>query len=764
MQYTMIFSKKKINLKIKLVRNASRENNQRLYCFLLLIFLLVSTIIGNKFVEIFTNVALICLYLSFLSFFIGLVLNKDLKYCSSQSGYIVPNQYGCDKSVIINGRLDIWTTKKFIKTYNLNENLKSVYNKPLLVIRESQNTYTLSKHDHHESFTYFIGLFYAFVSKILFSANSKTLEDPQKNIPIGIISAVFSGILTYFIFGTVMILKIPRTSLIDYYGFSMESYTVFSFVSWPSRNVSMYLILYCSLTISLTFFSRSYNILSTLFSDNSGLKKQQYLWISKRFGETEIGISLICFLFVLIETMIPNFKDFLYELMSLGLNVFLYINAVCFWKSYKNDPDWRPNFRIFHWSVSLLGALMILVLMFIVVSEKAYFIINFFLPIILYKLFEFFDAKDIWGDARHGLALNTAHKTLWYLTENKMHAQNYRCLLQIALKPVLKDEISKTFEGMSEYDLLLDKNEEIIFDIVNLLKSGKALTIVTQIFECDLKHNYLNIINYKNGIVQYLKNRKIKAFVKTAANENIECAAHLSTQSPGLGGLKPNTIAIPWPESEDFKDQISDIFYKILIDSIVQEYSIIIAKGSSNLLEYDMKIRADSLIIDIWTTKENVNFNMMLAHLIKRFDKFQQIEICVNTMIKKSADESEIKEIKKFLKNFLYLGRFQAKINVFREIEENDDNILFNFKLESYNEKKICLLRMAKALNNNIQDRCNLNSSKNFKTLVLVNISHFNMSMLSDKELLFDYISTITRDVECALITRSKENIVSFEL
>ena len=78
------------------------------------------------------------------------------------------------------------------------KNLGNIYGKPLVVISSAENksSYTLEKYETKESLKIFLVLFYPSVSKILASGSSKTLNDPQFSLPIGILSASALSILT----------------------------------------------------------------------------------------------------------------------------------------------------------------------------------------------------------------------------------------------------------------------------------------------------------------------------------------------------------------------------------------------------------------------------------------------------------------------------------------------------------------------------------------------------------------------------------------
>ena len=121
--------------------------------------------------------------------------NPSLSYCESDKEYIVSSSFECDRYAIVDGKIDKWETNKIIRN-NSFENIKeNIYNKKKLVIEE-KGIYKLDTYKDDENFFNFIILFYPSVSKILTSANSRTVKDPQKSIPIGILGASACSIIT----------------------------------------------------------------------------------------------------------------------------------------------------------------------------------------------------------------------------------------------------------------------------------------------------------------------------------------------------------------------------------------------------------------------------------------------------------------------------------------------------------------------------------------------------------------------------------------
>ena len=88
-------------------------------------------------------------------------------------------------------------------------------------------------------------------------------------------------------------------------------------------------------------------------------------------------------------------------------------------------PNWRPTWHWYHWSVSLLGAILCIVYMFLI--NYIFALIALGLVAIMYKYIEYRGAQVEWGDGMIALNLSVAQKNLLALERTKhVHPKNWR--------------------------------------------------------------------------------------------------------------------------------------------------------------------------------------------------------------------------------------------------------------------------------------------------------------------------------------------------
>lgn len=66
---------------------------------------------------------------------------------------------------------------------------------------------------------------------------------------------------------------------------------------------------------------------------------------------------------------------------------YMFVNFACVLQSILKAPNWRPRFRYYHWVTSLVGALLCLVLMFLV--SWYYALVALIVAGIIYKYIEY---------------------------------------------------------------------------------------------------------------------------------------------------------------------------------------------------------------------------------------------------------------------------------------------------------------------------------------------------------------------------------------
>ncbi|XP_034770356.1 solute carrier family 12 member 3-like [Acipenser ruthenus] len=221
------------------------------------------------------------------------------------------------------------------------------------------------------------------------------------------------------------------------------------------------------------------------------------------------------------------------------------INFSCFHASITNSPGWRPSFRYYSRWTALFGAIISLVIMFLLnwwAALIALGIVVFLLGYVTYK------KPDInWGSSMQAGTYNLALSYSVSLTGVEDHVKNFRpqCLILTGppnFRPALVDFVG-TFT----------KNIGLMICGNIIMGEGKNVQQEER----------------TSAEVKWLNKRKIRSFYTSLSGDNLRDGARSLMQATGLGKLKPNTLFMGfkgnWQEDlprnvDDYIGTIHDAF------------------------------------------------------------------------------------------------------------------------------------------------------------------------------------------------------------
>ncbi|MGH0138094.1 UNVERIFIED_CONTAM: hypothetical protein FKN15_008407 [Acipenser sinensis] len=221
------------------------------------------------------------------------------------------------------------------------------------------------------------------------------------------------------------------------------------------------------------------------------------------------------------------------------------INFSCFHASVTNSPGWRPSFRYYSCWTALFGAIISLVIMFLLTWWAALIalgIVVFLLGYVTYK------KPDInWGSSMQAGTYNLALSYSVSLTGVEDHVKNFRpqCLI-LTGPPMLRPAL---------------------VDFVGTFTKNISLMICGNIITSDGKN--IQQEERTSREVKWLNKRKIRSFYTSLSGDNLRDGAKNLMQATGLGKLKPNTLFMGfkgnWQEDlprnmDDYIGTIHDAF------------------------------------------------------------------------------------------------------------------------------------------------------------------------------------------------------------
>ncbi|KAM8866447.1 solute carrier family 12 member 2 [Synchiropus picturatus] len=206
------------------------------------------------------------------------------------------------------------------------------------------------------------------------------------------------------------------------------------------------------------------------------------------------------------------------------------INFSVFHASMANSPGWRPSFKYYNMWVSLAGAILCCVVMFVINWWAALVTLLIVLALYIYVSYKKPDVN--WGSSTQALIFNQALTHCLNLTGVEDHVKNFRpqCLV------------------LTGYP----NSRPALLHLVHSFTKNVGLMVCAHVRTFSRRPNFKELAQDHARCQRWLGKKRIKAFYTHVISDNLRHGTQFLLQSVGLGRLKPNTLVM------GFKNNWSD--------------------------------------------------------------------------------------------------------------------------------------------------------------------------------------------------------------
>jgi amino acid transporter len=304
------------------------------------------------------------------------------------------------------------------------------------------------------------------------------------------------------------------------------------------------------------------------------------------------------------------------------------INLAAFVESFGGNPSFRPRFRLYHWSTSFLGFLACAVVMTLIDAKAA--MVAVLVILILYVLISRRVFSSAFGDARRGFQYSLVVRSLQKLRNMDLHPKNWRPSFLV-------------MGGASAARLPMIK-------YANWMEGGRGLMTVAQVVSGDLETFAGRAESMRSATESVLKDNDLQAFTEIVFAEDVDAGMRILVQAHSIGPLKPNTVVLGWPHTEE----------RAL--AVYRHVRGIAALGKSVVLVSDRALPApktDPHCIDIWWRGQaNGSLMITLAYLLTQNWEWRNSEIRILRLIPDDAGRESSRQV---LEELIHSARIPAQ-------------------------------------------------------------------------------------------------------
>ena len=450
-------------------------------------------------------------------------------------------------------------------------------------------------------------VFFPAVTGIMAGVNmSGDLKDPIKSLPTGTLAAVGAGYVIYMVLPIFMAMRADSANLINSDVFVMQETALQGF------GFTMLLGVWgATLSSAIGSILGAPRVLQALARD--GVLPPLFSFLGKGHGkDDEPRIGTWVSLGIAIAAVCIGDLNLIAPILSMFfLTTYLVLNVSAAIEGFLQSPSFRPSFRV-HWSLSLLGAIGCLGVMFLIdaVATACAAIIVLGIYIWLQRR----ELETTWGDVRRGMWMALISQGIFQIEEQD-DTKNWRPhILVLSGAPQKRWSLIELADGFS--------HNRSLMTVSSVLPSGSR----------DLKQQ----LNLERTIRDYLQKRGVKALVRiVTADDPFEGAVRL-VETYGLGPLVPNTVVMGDSEQPERRASFCDAIAEIHAS---KRNLVIFHENHTSGFGFRRNI-------DVWWggMQSNGSLMLLLAYLLRTDINWRNAKIYMKLVVPDSAAAAAAKD------------------------------------------------------------------------------------------------------------------------
>ncbi|TVU27886.1 hypothetical protein EJB05_19387 [Eragrostis curvula] len=468
------------------------------------------------------------------------------------------------------------------------------------------------------------------------SNRSASLKDTQRSIPVGTLNATISTTVMYivsvFLFGALA----TREEL-------LADRLLAATIAWPAPVVIYIGIILSTLGAALQSLTGAPRLLAAIANDDI----LPVLNCFKAYDGSEPHVATLFTSFICIACVVIGNLDLITPTITMFfLLCYAGVNLSCFLLDLLDAPSWRPRWKFHHWSLSLIGAFLCIVIMFMI--SWTFSVVSLALASLIYYYVSLKGKAGDWGDGFKSAYFQLALRSLRSLGANQVHPKNWYPIPLIFCRPW-----GKLPDNVPCHPKLAD--------FANCMKKkGRGMSIFMSIIDGNYHESAEDAKMARRQLSTYIDYRRCEGVAEIIVARSVSDGFRSIVQTMGLGNLKPNVVVMRYPEiwRRENLTQIPATFVSIINDCIIANKAVVIVKG---LDEWPNEYQRQYGTIDLYWIVRDGGLMLLLSQLLLTKDSFESCKIQVFCI---AEEDNEAEELKADVKKFLYDLRMQAEVIV----------------------------------------------------------------------------------------------------
>jgi len=378
-----------------------------------------------------------------------------------------------------------------------------------------------------ESFWVVFAVFFPAVTGIMAGVNmSGDLRDPGKSLPRGTLAAVGVGYIIYMALPLLLASRADAATLVE------DPLVMRRIAFWG--DAILLGVWGATLSSAVGSILGAPRVLQALARD--GVLPTQLRWLGRGEGdedEPRLG-TLVSLGVALLAVGLGNLDLIAPVLTMFFLTTYGVLNITAGIERLLGSPSFRPRFRV-HWSLSLLGALGCIAVMFLI-NPLATLVAAVVVTAILLWL-ERREMRSAWGDVRRGIWMAVTRAGLLRL-RSIPDPKNWRPHLL-----VLSGAPNRRWH---------------LIDLAAALSHNRGLMTVSSILPLELVTRN-RPLSMEDTLHEYLARRGLQSLVRVVRAPDPYLGAERLVSAYGLGSVVPNTILLGASEEPESRERYCEM-------------------------------------------------------------------------------------------------------------------------------------------------------------------------------------------------------------